>query len=330
MKRFLSILLTVSLFSTVANAQYAPQAGTNGSTAIAASSAQIVSWATGCTIKHGYLDIAQPSLGYVSSGDSSLAIGPVDNFLVSLGDSGVATLTFANPIVNGSGYDFVVFENGFLNPTNSEEAFLELAFVEVSSDGINFFRFPASSLTQDTFQISSVTGQNYMNARWVNNLAGKYVSNYGTPFDLQELSGIAGLDVNNITHVRIVDVVGSIGEYASYDTAGNKINDPYPTNFPTGGFDLDAVGVIHQTTTAVKGLHRCFVSVFPNPTTDYIEIKTEEPLSVILTDVAGKVLRQTTIQNSGRIALKELSSGVYLLNFTNGKGLRWAERITKL
>src|SRR5690606_17752172 len=145
---------------------------------------------------------------------------------------------------------------------------LELAFVEVSSDGINFFRLAASSHTQDTSQISSVTGENYMKARCVNNLAGKYISNYGTPFVLQELSCIAGLDINNITHVRIVDVVGSIGEYASYDTAGNKINDPYPTNFPTGGFDLDAVGVIHQgTTSGIQGLNLPVVSVYPNPAT---------------------------------------------------------------
>ncbi|HRO42389.1 MAG TPA: hypothetical protein PL009_06115 [Flavipsychrobacter sp.] len=293
MKHLFYLLLLTSHFSLLtARAQYAPQAGANGTTAIAASSSQIVSWATHCTVKRGYLDIAQASLGYVSSGDSSLALGAVDNFVVSLGDSGVATLTFANPIVNGNGYDFAVFENGFYNPSNSEEAFLELAFVEVSSDGINFFRFPASSLTQTTSQLSSVTGQNYMNARWVNNLAGKYVSNYGTPFDLQELSGIAGLNINHITHVRIVDVVGSIGEHASYDTAGNKINDPYPTNFPIGGFDLDAVGVIHQSATNnINPIDRQLVLIYPNPANDYLTVKTEEVLNVSLMDVTGKLLK---------------------------------------
>ena len=59
----------------------------------------------------------------------------------------MATVTFASPIYNGEGPDFAVFENGFdiddeYDPTGVLH-FLELAFVEVSSDGENFFRFPA-------------------------------------------------------------------------------------------------------------------------------------------------------------------------------------------
>ena len=56
--------------------------------------------------------------------------------VVVLGDAGSITLTFDAPICNGSGYDFAVFENS-LNDT-----FLEFAFIEVSSDGEHFVRFP--------------------------------------------------------------------------------------------------------------------------------------------------------------------------------------------
>ena len=79
----------------------------------------------------------------------------------------------------------------------------------------------------------------------INNLAGKYESNYGTPFDLEELSKIPEIDVTKITHVRIIDVIGTLSNnYATRDSKGRKINDQYPTQFPSGGFDLDAVGVI--------------------------------------------------------------------------------------
>jgi hypothetical protein len=44
--------------------------------------------------------------------------------------------------------------------------------------------------------------------------------------------------------VRIVDVVGSL-TLGSVDSLGNVVNDPYPTAFASGGFDLDAVGVLH-------------------------------------------------------------------------------------
>ena len=81
-------------------AQYAPQAGVAGSTAIHSSSPQFKSWANNCHIYRGWIDIAQPSLGLVTSGDSSMAVGPANFSVVSLGDSGVAVLTFPKPIVN--------------------------------------------------------------------------------------------------------------------------------------------------------------------------------------------------------------------------------------
>jgi hypothetical protein len=82
-------------------------------------------------------------------------------------------------------------------------------------------------------------------------LAGKYRQGYGTPFDLEELAGTPGLNVNDVKYVRIIDVVGSIDDnYATYDSFGNKINDPWPTPFDSSGFDLEAVGVIHSLACA--------------------------------------------------------------------------------
>ena len=37
-------------------------------------------------------------------------------------------------------------------------------------------------------------------------------------------------------------------DYASSDVNSHQINDPWPTPFDTGGFDLDAVGVINEKT----------------------------------------------------------------------------------
>ncbi len=71
--------------------------------------------------------------------------------------------------------------------------------------------------------------------------AGKHLQGTGTPFDLRALAGTPGLDTRRVTHVRLVDVVGD-GSVA--DDYGNPIYDPFPT-FGSGGFDLDAVGVMH-------------------------------------------------------------------------------------
>lgn len=324
------IIILLIVLATNAKAQFAPQASIVGSTAIAASSAQIVNWASGCTIMRGYKNIAQPQMGYASAGDSTSVIGVNDNFIVSLGDSGVATLSFPHPIINGVGVDFVVFENGFANPANAEEAYLELAFVEVSSDGINYFRFPATSNTQSDTQILGAGV--YMNARKLNNLAGKYIVNYGTPFDLQEMSGIVGLDVNNIIRVRIVDVIGDINTHITKDNENKKINDPYPTPFPTGGFDLDAVGVIHQntTTTISNQMVDNSVKLFPNPTTNAVHIETSERLTLVVSNMTGKILQQTTVDKEITIDVQALTAGIYFFQFQDNKGKRWVERITKL
>jgi len=327
------ILLSLCLLGYTVQAQYAPQAGVPGSTAISASSSSFVGWATGCTLHRGYLNIASPSLGLATSGDSSDALGAPDHAIVSLGDSGVADLTFDHPIFNGTGPDFAVFENGFANPGNPEEAFLELAFVEVSSDGVHYYRFPANSNTQDSLQIRAAG--DYMNARYINNLAGKYIGGYGTPFDLQELDSVSGLDINSITHVRVIDVIGSIGEHASFDQTGRKINDPYPTAFATGGFDLDAVGVIHQKTTSVNSLaDNIGLSIYPNPVIDKLTltIKDTQPnINVTLTDITGKVLLQQRLSSAyNELNVSRYTQGIYYLILRDDKGNRWAEKLTKL
>jgi hypothetical protein len=226
---------------------FAPAADQPGSTAIAAGDPRFIEWANSVTIlTRGPQNISNPSLGLASFGTPANALGPSDaatNFagVVSLGDGGQITLGFAQPIRDGAGPDFAVFENGF---ASGGLAFLELGFVEVSSDGTNFFRFPATSDTQTTTQVASF---GLLDATNLNNLAGKYVAGFGTPFDLAELAGVSPLlDVNDVRFVRIVDVVGSIDLlYATHDSVGNIVNDPWPTPSASSGFDLDAVGVIN-------------------------------------------------------------------------------------
>jgi hypothetical protein len=276
------------------------------------------------------MNIADPGLGYVSAGAEANGIGSADNAIVSLGDNGIATLTFAAPLYDGPGADFAVFENGFQNPSDPEFAFLELAFVEVSSDGINYFRFPAHSLTSDTTQIPGAGV--FMKARLLNNLAGKYISGYGTPFDLSELSGIPGLDISYITHIRLVDVIGTVTGIGTIDTAGNVINDPYPTDFPTVGFDLDAVGAIHQYSTGVTATSSGVkVTVYPNPVSDKLLIETSSQctVSATLTDISGKVLLNTSVHGHCGLSLAQYATGLYYLLLTDKKGARWVEKIIK-
>ncbi|MDX5428831.1 MAG: T9SS C-terminal target domain-containing protein [Bacteroidota bacterium] len=211
-----------------------------GSTAVPADTSLIVRWADQCSVVRGYLDMSDKSLGRVSHGWDSLALGMADNQVVSLGDSGVATFYFDPPISDVPGMDLAIFENSF------DDRYLELAFVEVSSDGQNFYRFPSSSLTQSQVQTGPF---DFTDPTDLHNLAGKYRGGFGTPFDLKDLDSVQGLNLQAVTHVRIVDVVGSIApSIATHDASGRIINDPFPTPFPSGGFDLDAVAVLQANT----------------------------------------------------------------------------------
>jgi hypothetical protein len=234
--------MTLSYASVVQAGPYAPAAGQVGSTAIPFDDPAIDAWASSVVeLTRGPLNIAHPSLGLASFGTGASALGPSgtnSSAIVSLGDGGSITLAFAQPIKNGVGFDLAVFENGFA------DEFLELAFVEVSSNGVDFFRFPAVSLTPTTTQVGGFGSLDPTN---LFNLAGKYRVGYGTPFDLNELAGISPLlNVDQVGYVRIVDVVGTIDPaFARTDSLGNVVNDPYATAFASGGFDLDGVASLH-------------------------------------------------------------------------------------
>lgn len=245
-------IYSIALFYSIhMYAQFPDKVGTPSCDAIDANSTLIQSWAISCDIKRGRILIADTLADFASFGISDNALGKADNRVISLGDGGIATLTFQKPIIDGPGADFAVFENSF------EDHFLELAFVEVSSDGINFIRFPAISNTQDSIQIGAF---DYIkDISGLHNLAGKYKTGYGTPFDLSELKNHPDVNIHAITHIRIIDIIGSIDDkYASKDSRGKKINDPWPTPFETCGFDLDAIAIINQQD--MQDIH-----IFPHP-----------------------------------------------------------------
>lgn len=154
--------------------------------------------------------------------------------IVCLGNGGSIVIYFPHPIRNGEGPDFAVFENAITH------TFLELGFVEVSSDGVNFVRFPNYSETP-----GPVGAFGMVNPVNIHGFAGKYIQGYGTPFDLEDVKGLPGaasLDLENVRFVRIVDIVG---DGSVKDSRGRAIYDPHRT-VGSGGFDLDAIGVIHQ------------------------------------------------------------------------------------
>ena len=226
--------LIIMLAPAAAAGPYAPAAGNPGSTAVSMDDPAFIDWAS------GWVDYS-PGDNLASTWmNPQQAMGPAEGNsfdVVSLGSGGAITMTFDPPLSNGQGWDFAIFENSF------SDTFLELAYVEVSSDGVQFVRFDNDSLTA-----GPVGGFGATDPTNIDGFGGKYRQGFGTPFDLADLSTkddvLNGLvKLNEIVYVRIIDI---IGDGSFFDTNGDVIWDPYPTA-QSAGFDLDAVGVrYHQ------------------------------------------------------------------------------------
>lgn len=322
---FLTLLLAIT-FLGFSQGPFAPPADSLGTTAIHKDSSIVAAWVQNCKVTRGHQHIANSNTPLADVGSESSVYGAPDGDVLSLGDGGYAIIELIEPLANHASYDFAVFENGLVDASNGGY-FLELAFVEVSSDGINFFRFPNQSLTPTDVQILPF---GYINAQDIHNLAGKYQIQYGTPFDLDDMDTISGLDVMAITHIKIVDVVGTIDPtYASFDSYGRIVNDPYPTSFGSGGFDLDAVAIVDSSfTTSIEFANKSLVSVYPNPANDWIRVHGISDLAEItIRDIQGRMVMDMKTGNAA-ISMANLPKGMYIIEI-HDNGERYLEKVLK-
>ncbi len=209
---------------------YAPAAGLVGSTAIHRTDARIVAWGNRVT------NYAVGTDCLAQWQDPTKCLGPAGDdatHITCLGAGGTITLAFPGFLKNGPGADFAIFENAL------NDSFLELAFVEVSRDGVNFVRFPNHSATP-----ALVSTYGALDPTNLQGLGCKYRQPYGEPYDLSDV----GLD--EVAYVRLVDIIGT---GSARDSENRPIYDPYP-NTGSAGFDLDAIGVLNLTTWQTQHL----------------------------------------------------------------------------
>lgn len=200
-------------------------------------------------------------------------LGPGDGSfdVVTLGRSGSITLGFepGTVIADGSGADFIVFENAFLLDPN---VFAELVRVRVSSDGTNFAEFPTRCEVPgpvppfggiDPALVSGFAGVTPVlaNVGDPNNERSPFnpAEAGGDAFDLAEIAGdplvVGGLvDPNAIRYVQLVDVWGDGGESDSngdpiYDATGYGMfyhpDAPWELRQLPVSADIDSLAVIN-------------------------------------------------------------------------------------
>jgi hypothetical protein len=201
--------------------------------------------------------------------------------VLSLGDGGSVTLAFDVVITDGPGTDFTVAENPFFAGA-SFATYTEPCFVEVSTDGVRFARFPtrysgpqAHPGPFDPFPIGVYAGFAGSHPVLANDLTRPGIDPYdpavsgGDAFDLALLrgdplvrSGAVLLPV--IRYVRLVDVVSGVDR----DSSGALVF------AVAGSADVDSVTVVqHLGNVAPRG-PRVFFEVAPG---SRLALRIEDP-----------------------------------------------------
>ncbi|MCB9832938.1 MAG: hypothetical protein H6807_10710 [Planctomycetes bacterium] len=204
--------------------------------------------------------------------------------VLTLGEGGSVTLGFGSPIRDGQGVDFTVFENGFEYP--SQWVFSEVAYVEVSTNGLDFVRFPsrylgpATSLPAfGTLPMGSYAGLAGSLPVLANVVTGiglplNPVFSGGDAFDLEDLAFeplvLSGqVDLQNVNFVRLVDVVAGLDQ----DSGGTVIEDSH-NGSGADGADFDAVAVLNSAANAAPGQPRVSFTV---DALGYLILRFEDP-----------------------------------------------------
>lgn len=215
--------------------------------------------------------------------------------LLTLGEEGWVVLEFTdNVVVDEPGVDFTVFENVL---DYGSGYFREVAFVDVSADGVNWTRFPWDGVTLE-------------------GLAGVWPTTGEDPTDPSVSGGdqfdLADVGMSWISHVRLVD-------------CGEQVSDG-------GLFDLDAVAAVHWTTGIQEQEEPCEdVLRAPSPFGNQLNIYTETEGELLLYSIEGRLLLEQEV-GSGRTTVNTslIPGGCYLLVLRQGSGTVSVRHVVRL
>ncbi len=210
--------------------------------------------------------------------------------VLMLGVGGSVTVGFPEAIIDGPGTDFVTYENGFVF---GNQVFGELGFVEVSTDGVNFARFPNRYFGPAT-QMGPFDG---LPPGCVENLAGlgslffpadsrDYADPFhggGDPFDLADLAThpLVASNLVNLQQIQFVRIVDVLGDGTVLDSTGAPIFDPVSA---TSSSDWDAIAVAHVASNQAFG--RPAVTVAFDAATRTLRLRFDDASGVLDLDFA--------------------------------------------
>jgi hypothetical protein len=118
--------------------------------------------------------------------------------------------------------------------------------------------------------------------------------------------------------------------YATRDNAGRIINDPFPTPYPSSGFDIDAVGIIHALGyTSIEDVTSNAIKVFPTLLQEEKKIQLtgiQTVNDIRILDMQGRLVPYT--REGETIILEDsIEDGIYFLQIEKNNN-RYTYKIT--
>jgi hypothetical protein len=204
-------------------------------------------------------------------------------------------------LVNGPGYDFIIFENPFINPIN-KGIFAEPGIVSVSQDGINFIEFPYDPNSLEG--LAGLTPVYGSRDPFIHPACG------GDAFDL-ELLGLS-----YITHIKIKDTTSIV-------TTLPKDHKYYNPEHIVSGFDLDAVSaryLVDISSVSTENLESVLHIRQYNETLQILSSCHDCFYQIIIYNLFGIVVLNDYIQVNQFVNISEFPAGIYLCRILDNSG----------
>src|SRR5690606_7752716 len=84
------------------------------------------------------------------------------------------------------------------------------------------------------------------------------------------------------------------------------------------------------TTVSNEEFNNITVNVYPNPTTDIVNIETEENLfNYVVYDINGREIQNGMFGNNNQVNLQNVNSGVYFIKVTTTQGSTATVKVIK-
>ena len=204
---------------------------------------------------------------------------------------------------------------------------------QISSNGTQPLRI-SISWTDPQYLVENTGTTDPAAAKYlVNDLDVKVTSASGTVYYPWKLSGLTGVfnpptnnSTNDVDNFERIDIPLPSGSYTITVTHKGSLTGGSQnfTLIATGG----SIATLGTNNNVLKGDE---ISIYPNPANDWINIKNNnnEKADVIVLDMSGRILKKEVI-TKGRISVKDLTKGQYMLIYKDQKNREQSFKFIKL